>query len=125
MRGQGFPEDWTMPREFQIRHLIGLSLYVNGGFLNGHSFPPVFCLVTKGIRGIERLNIQILLIHAEDGPAEAHALVMSALHSGRSRFRGTNYIPTWRNQVHDVAERRNDVHGAVRIVGEYRPAGLC
>jgi len=28
MRGQVFPEDWTMPREFQIRHLIGLSLYV-------------------------------------------------------------------------------------------------
>src|SRR5215472_7184645 len=71
MRGQVFPKDWTMPREFQIRHLISLSLYVDGGFLNGHSFPPVFCLVTKGIRGIERLNIQILLIHAEDGPAEA------------------------------------------------------
>ena len=81
MSGRVFPKDGTMPREFQVHHLVGLTFDVKRGLLNFHRVPAGLRFVTQWIGRIERLNVQVLLIHAEDRPAKAHALVVPTLHA--------------------------------------------
>lgn len=70
-----------MSGEFQVHHLVGFPLDVKRGLLNFHRVPARLRFIAEWIGRIERLNIQVLLIHAEDSPAKTNTLVMPTLHA--------------------------------------------
>src|SRR3979411_2506019 len=122
MRGQIFPEKWAMPCKLQFDSLIWPALDIKSRLFHFHFFPAAFGLILQWIGGIERLDVQVLLVHAENRPAKTNALVVPALDSRRSGLRRADDVPARRDQMHDVAKRRHDVHGAVRVIRENRAA---
>ena len=70
-----------------------------------------------------RIEVEILLIDAEDREAERDALVVANGDAGQGRFAGADDVEPRRHEVRDVAQRRHGV-AAVGVVGEHGLAAL-
>ena len=75
-----------------------------------------------GFAGLQLLDVEILLIDADDRKTERHALVVAEGDAGQRRLAGADGIPAGAHQVHGLAQR-GDLHRAVRVVGQQRLAG--
>src|SRR5260370_38372449 len=120
MRDRVFPEYRTMPGELQLDSHVGFALHVESGWEHLHPRPALASFVAQQIARVEFLKIKVLLIHAEDCPSPRNALVVAVLHTGSARFGGANDVPPWSHEVHDIAQRRRFVHGAVRVITDER-----
>ena len=75
-----------------------------------------------GVLWIRLLDVEILLIHAEDGEAPGQAIVVADADPWQARLGGANHVPARRVEVDDVSQGRID-DLAVRVVGDDRFAG--
>src|SRR5262249_1168136 len=62
--------------------------------------------ILLGICWIQLRKIQILLIEAEDREAPRNVLVVARSNSWQSRLARANHVPSWRDEMHDIAQRR-------------------
>src|SRR5690242_9747580 len=123
MRRHIFPKYRAVARELQIHGDVGPALHMEGSLLYLHVLPAVLGLVAQRVAGIELFQIKILLVHAENSPAPGDVLVVSVFNAGRARLGGPNYVPARSDQVNNVAERRDLIHRAVRIIAQKWPPG--
>ena len=68
-----------------------------------------------------RAGDEILLIDRKDGDAPRDRLVVTDRHAGQPRFDGADHVPSRRQEMDDVAQRR-DGDRAMRIIREQRLA---
>jgi len=101
----------------QDRLHIRAATHADGLALLAQRRPAVRSPVPPRISWVQGLDVQILLVEAENGEAPRNGLVVAGGDAGQCRLDRTDDVPTGCDQVNDVAQRRLGDH-PVRIVGE-------
>ena len=78
--------------------------------------------IFKRIRGIDLLEVKVLLVGAENRKAPGNLLIVSEGNTWQARLTGSDHVPPGSNQVNHVAQRRNS-NDPMRIVSQERLAG--
>ena len=87
-----------------------------------HRQPVAPVLVEVRFAGLRAVDVDVLLVDAEDRQAEGDRAVVPDRDPGQRRLAGADQIEFRRGQVDDVAQRGHGL-GAVRVVREQGPAG--
>src|SRR5690606_1381254 len=78
-------------------------------------------LIEVGVT-LDAVDVQVFLVHAEDGQAERDRAVVPDGDAGQGRFARADDVQPRRRQVGEVAQGRRGQR-AVRVGGQHRPAG--
>jgi hypothetical protein len=87
-----------------------------------HGLPPPGVLVLVGVVGVGPVDVEVLLVDREDGQPERDVPVVADGHPRQRGFPGSDDVEAGCAQVHQIAQR-GQPHGAMRVVGQQRPAG--
>src|ERR1043166_371509 len=74
-------------------------------FLHHHLPPAGLRLILQGVRRVEFLDVEVLLIQAEDRESPPNLLVVSQRYARQSWLTRADYIPSRCHQVHHVTQR--------------------
>jgi len=115
---------WPMFRELSHQHTRRLAGYAQRVDLAPQRLPAAAIEVASHLRRRracgtrpDRFHVDVLLVHADDGEAERHAVVVAGRDPGNARLARANDIPARPHQVREVPQRRV-LHGPMRIVGQ-------
>ena len=116
-------EHRPVPRELVLDDDgLGLALHPDQLLLDLHVLPLAVGHVAIGVLRIGFFDIEILLVHAQDGEAPRQAVVVTDRDPWQARLGGADRAPAGRLEVHDVTQRGVH-HLAVRVVGDDGLAG--
>ena len=114
-------DDGAVARELQRDLLGGLALHLDLLLEDAHRLEALAMAVAIGPAFFGLVDVDILLIGREDGKAEGDLAVMADRDAGHGRLPCPDGVEAGRREMHEVAQGRHRM-GAVRIIGEDRPA---
>src|SRR3989304_9819341 len=118
-----FIENRTVAGVLELDRLRRLSLDRDGLAQSLHFPPAAEIAVLIQVRGICVVDVEVLVVLAEDGEAPTSVLVMPDGDPGKDRLTPADHVPSGRREVNEVAERRSR-EGAGGIADHVRVARL-
>src|SRR4029077_13026949 len=93
-----FPQHGTMIGKVQRHHLRSTAFYLDRGLFRTHGLPLALVPVLEWIRGIEFLDVEVLLIYVENRQSPGNALVMSDGNTRERWLAGADHVPAGSNE---------------------------
>src|SRR5262245_16487561 len=87
--------------------------------LDAHRLPFAAIAIFVRIGGIDLFGVEVLLVNADDGEAEADAFVVPGGYSGQSRLARSDHIPSRADKVNQIAQTRQR-YRAMGIISQNR-----
>ena len=99
--GQIFVHHRAVAGEFQRHGLRRRAAHLDGFLHHLHRFPAFAIAVAIRVGGVGFVDIQILLIHRENGQAEGAEAVVADGNAGQSRLTGADHVDAGAGQMGD------------------------
>ena len=112
-----------MARVFQRELARSLAFHLDHLAVGRHLLPLAFVSVRVGVAGLGLVNVEVFLIHREDGDAEGDIIVVAERDARQGRLACSDDVEAGRVESDNIAERGH-AKLAVRIVGKDGAPGL-